>query len=305
MPRFAANLNFLFTELPLLERFDAAAKAGFTAVEFTNLYAASAEEVAARLKANGLTLALFNMPAGNEAAGERGLAALTGREQDFWAAFEKARRYAEATGGRRIHVLAGLLHHGAQRATYVANLRRAAQAAATEGIEVQIEPINRRDIPGYFLTKTHEARAIIHEVGAPNLWLQFDLYHRQIEEGDVATAIAEFAPLAGHYQIASPPDRGEPDDGELNFPYLFRRIDATGFAGWVGCEYRPRKGTIAGLMWVDACGVTLGDASPASPRLSPGSIEPHTLAFVDGWKPGTAASPVQASRGDHKNGRRP
>jgi 2-dehydrotetronate isomerase len=258
MPRFAANLNFLFTELPLLDRFEAAAKAGFTAVESTNLYSATAEEVAARLEANGLTLALFNMPAGSEAAGERGLAALPGREKDFWAAFQTALRYADATGGRRIHLLAGLVHHGAQRATYIANLRRAAQAAAAAGIEVQIEPINRRDIPGYFLNRTHEARAVIHEVGERSLRLQFDLYHRQVEEGDVARAIEEFAPLAGHYQIASPPDRGEPDAGELNYPYLFQCIDDTGFDGWVGCEYRPRNGTLEGLKWVEACGVALG-----------------------------------------------
>ena len=258
MPRFAANLNFLFTELPLLDRFEAAAKAGFTAVESTHLYEASAEEIAARLKANGLTLALFNTPAGDAAAGERGLAALAGREKDFWAAFETALRYAEATGGRRIHLVAGLVHQGAQRATYVANLRRAARAAAAVGIEVLIEPINRRDIPGFFLNKTGEARAIVHEVGEPNLRLQFDLYHRQIEEGDVATAIAEFTQLTAHYQIASPPDRGEPDDGEMNYPYLFRLIDETGFDGWIGCEYRPRRGTLEGLKWAAACGVTLG-----------------------------------------------
>jgi hydroxypyruvate isomerase len=154
--------------------------------------------------------------------------------------------------------VAGLVHQGAQRATYVANLSRAAQAAAANGIEVLIEPISRRSTPGFFLNKTDDARAIIHEVGEPNLRLQFDLYHRQIEEGDVATAIREFAPLTGHYQIASPPDRGEPDDGEMNYAYLFRRIDETGFDGWIGCEYRPRRGTVAGLKWAAACGVTLG-----------------------------------------------
>jgi hydroxypyruvate isomerase len=258
MPRFAANLSFLFTDLPLLDRFDAAAKAGFTAVESTNLYDASAEDVAARLKANRLTLALFNTPAGNAAAGERGLAALAGREKDFWAAFETALRYADVTGGRRIHILAGLVHQGANRATYLSNLKRAAQAAAAAGIEVLIEPINRRDIPGYFLNRTGEARAIIHEVGESSLRLQLDLYHRQIEEGDVATAIAEFAPITGYYQIASPPDRGEPDDGEMNYRFLFQRIDATGFDGWVGCEYRPRRGTVEGLKWTAACGVKLG-----------------------------------------------
>ena len=258
MPKFAANLNFLFTELPFLDRFEAAAKAGFTAVESTNLYEATAEEIAARLKANGLTLELFNTPAGDTSAGERGLAALAGREKDFQAALETALRYADATGGRRIHLVAGLVHQGAQRATYVANLRKAAKAAAASGVEALIEPISRRSIPGFLLNKTGEARAIVHEVGEPNLRLQFDLYHRQIEEGDVATAIAEFAPLTAHYQIASPPDRGEPDDGEMNYAYLFRLIDDTGFDGWIGCEYRPRNGTVQGLGWVEACGVTLG-----------------------------------------------
>jgi 2-dehydrotetronate isomerase len=258
VPRFAANLNFLFTELPLLDRFDAAAKAGFTAVESTNLYEATAEDVAARLKSNGLTLALFNMPTGNAAAGERGLTSLAGRESEFWAAFETALRYADATGGRRVHLPAGLTQHGAQRATYVANLRRAAKAAAAARLEVLIEPINRRDMPGFFLTRTEQARDVIEEVGEPNLRLQFDLYHRQIEQGDVATAIEAFAPITGHYQIASPPDRGEPDDGEMNYAYLFKTIDRTGFDGWIGCEYRPRKGTVEGLKWAAACGVTLG-----------------------------------------------
>ncbi|HEX6000848.1 MAG TPA: 2-oxo-tetronate isomerase [Hyphomicrobiaceae bacterium] len=257
MPRFCANLNFLFTELPLLERFEAAAKAGFKGVESTGFYEATAEDIAARLKANDLTLALFNMPSGNAAAGERGLTALAGREAEFWAAFETALRYADVTGGRRIHLQAGMVHQGAQRATYLANLKRAAQAAASHGVELLIEPISRRSMPGFFLNTTSEARAVIHEVGELNLRLQFDLYHRQVEEGDVAMAIREFAPLAGHYQIASPPDRGEPDDGEMNYPYLFRCIDETGFEGWVGCEYRPRAGTLEGLRWVERCGVSL------------------------------------------------
>jgi hydroxypyruvate isomerase len=258
MPRFAANLSFLFTELPFLDRFEAAAKAGFRAVESTNVYEAPPGEIAARLGANGLTLALLNTPAGNAEAGERGLAALPGREKDFDAAMASALHYAEVTGCRRIHVLAGVVHHGARRNVYVANLRRAAKQARAGGIDLLIEPINRRDIPGYFLNRTHEARAVIHEVGEPNLGLQLDLYHRQVEEGDVATAIAEFGPLARHYQIASPPDRGEPDAGELNYPWLFKRIDDSGFDGWVGCEYRPRAGTSAGLEWAEACGVSLG-----------------------------------------------
>jgi hydroxypyruvate isomerase len=258
MPRFAANLSFLFTEVPFLDRFAAAAKAGFKAVESTNIYEASASEVAARLKDNGLTLALHNTPAGDPAKGERGLAALPGRETDFRSGLETALRYAEATGGRKVHVLAGLVHHGARRDVFVSNLRATAKLAAVGGVELLIEPINRRDIPGYFLNKTHEARAIIHEVGAPNLGLQLDLYHRQIEEGDVAKAIAEFGPLARHYQIASPPDRGEPDAGELNYRWLFEAIDASGYDGWVGCEYKPRRGTIEGLKWAAACGVTWG-----------------------------------------------
>jgi len=258
MPRFAANLNFLFTELPFLDRFEAAAKAGFKAVESTDLYSASAKEVAARLDANALELALFNVYAGDANKGERGLAALPGREADFAARFETALSYAEATGGRRIHVMPGLVHQGARRDVYLANLKKAARQAGAAGAEILIEPINRRDIPGYFLNKTAEARAIIHEVGEPNLGLQFDLYHRQVEEGDVAMAIDEFAPLTRHYQIASPPDRGEPDAGEMNYRWLFQKIDASGFKGYIGCEYRPRGDTLAGLNWAAACGVTLG-----------------------------------------------
>jgi 2-dehydrotetronate isomerase len=258
MLRFAANLNFLFTELSFLDRFEAAAKAGFKAVESTDLYAAEPQEIAARLRGNALELALFNAPAGDASQGERGLAALPGREADFARRFETALRYAEATGGRRIHVMPGLVHQGARRSIYVANLKKVARLAATAGAEILIEPINRRDIPGYFLNKTADARAIIHEVGEPNLGLQFDLYHRQIEEGDVAMAIDEFQALTRHYQIASPPDRGEPDAGEMNYPWLFQKLDASSFAGYIGCEYRPRNGTLAGLKWAEACGVSLG-----------------------------------------------
>lgn len=258
MPKFAANLNYLFTELPFLERFQAAAQAGFKAVEVLRPYEAPAQEIAARLKANGLTLVLLNISAGNAEAGERGLTSLAGREDDFQAALRTALDYAQATACTRLHLVAGVVHQGARRDTYVRNLKLAAREARRVGVEVLIEPINRRDIPGFFLNKTHEARAIIHEVGEPNLGLQLDLYHRQIEEGDVATAIREFAPLTRHYQIASPPDRGEPDDGELNHAYLFRLIDETGFDGYVGCEYRPRRSTVAGLRWAEALGVQLG-----------------------------------------------
>jgi hydroxypyruvate isomerase len=257
MLQFCANLNFLFTEHPFLERFAAAAEAGFRTVELLNPYEAPAAEIAQRLAATGLKVALLNTPAGNPAAGERGLTALDGRTGDFEAALARALAYAQATGCRQIHLLAGLLHHGARRKVYVSNLKKAARLAAAAGVKVLIEPINRRDVVGYFLNTTEEARAIIYEVGEPNLGLQFDLYHRQIEQGNVAAAIEEFGALALHYQIASPPDRGEPDRGELDYRYLFERIDASGFAGHIGLEYRPRAGTLAGLKWMAACGVEL------------------------------------------------
>jgi hydroxypyruvate isomerase len=258
MPKFAANLSFLFTELPFLDRFEAAAKAGFRAVECLNPFEAPKAEIAARLKANGLTQALFNMAHGDWGKGERGISAIPGREAEFETSVAAALECAEAFGCRRVFAMAGLRHHGAQRQTYVKNLKRAARMAAGHGVDVIIEPINSRDIPGYFLNTTGEARSIILEAGEPNVGLQFDLYHRQVMEGDVAMAIGEFGHLARHYQIASPPDRGEPDDGELNYRYLFDLIDRSGFEGYVGCEYKPRKGTVAGLGWAKALGVSLG-----------------------------------------------
>ena len=258
MPRFAANLSFLFTELPFLDRFEAAAKAGFKAVEYLNPFEAPKAEIVARLKANGLTQALFNMAHGDWTKGERGMSALPGRDAEFEKAVAAAIDMASATGCKRMFAMAGLKHDGARRAAYVKNLKRAAEMVKGSDVVVIIEPINTRDIPGYFLNHTGEARSIIHEVGGPNIGLQFDLYHRQIMEGDVANAIREFGTLAKHYQIASPPDRGEPDDGELNYRYLFKLIDESGFDGWVGCEYKPRKTTIEGLGWAKALGVKLG-----------------------------------------------
>lgn len=258
MPRFAANLSFMFTEVPFLDRFEAAAKAGFKAVEYLNPFEAPKADIVARLKGNGLTQALFNMAHGDWTKGERGMSAIPGREAEFEKAVAAALDMADATGCKRLFAMAGLRHQGAERRTYVANLKRAARMAASHGVDVIIEPINTRDIPGYFLNTTGEARSIIHEVGEPNIGLQFDLYHRQIMEGDVAMAIKEFGPLARHYQIASPPDRGEPDDGELNYAYLFKLIDASGFTGYVGCEYKPRKSTLEGLAWAGKLGVSLG-----------------------------------------------
>ena len=258
MPRFAANLSFLFQELPFLDRFEAAAKAGFKAVEYLSPFEAPKAEIAARLKAHGLTQALFNMAHGDAAKGERGMSAIPGREAEFEKAVSTALDYAQTLGCKRLFAMAGLKHHGANRATYVANLKTAVKMCAPHGIDVIIEPINTRDIPGYFLNLTEDARAIIHEVGGPHIGLQFDLYHRQVMQGDVVTAIREFGHLAKHYQIASPPDRGEPDEGEMNYRYLFREIDSSGFDGWVGCEYRPRNGTLAGLGWAERLGVKLG-----------------------------------------------
>lgn len=258
MPRFAANLSFLFTEIDFLERFDAAARAGFKAVEFLFPYVCEAAEIRARLDANGLELALFNLPPGHWDKGERGYAGVPGREDDFAHAVDLALRYAEALGCRRLHAMAGLTTHGACRETYVENLRLAAAWAADEGVAILIEPINGRDMPGYLLARTDDARQVIADVGAPNLRLQLDLYHRHVIEGDVAGAIAEYGALVGHYQIASPPDRGEPDRGEVDYRAVFAAIDASGFGGFVGCEYKPRAGTVAGLGWAERLGVRLG-----------------------------------------------
>jgi 2-dehydrotetronate isomerase len=253
MPRLAANLSMLFTELPFLDRFEAAAAAGFTGVEILTPYEAGAAEIAARLRDTGLTLALINLPAGDPARGERGLTSLPGREADFAAALDKALVYAQATDCRRLHCQAGILPAGADRAaataTYVANLRHAAARAEAFGITILIEPINNRDMPGCFLNRTSDAPAILDAVGATNARLQFDFYHCQIMEGDLATRIRALAPRIGHVQIAGVPDRHEPDRGEVNYPYLLDLLDEIGYAGWVGCEYRPRAGTLAGLGW--------------------------------------------------------
>jgi 2-dehydrotetronate isomerase len=257
MPRFAANLSFLFTDLPFLDRFDAAAKAGFKGVEFMFPYAVPAADIRARLDEHGLSLVLFNLPPGHWDKGERGFAALPGREDEFASAVDLALNYAEALGCPRLHAMAGLATHGATREAYIDNLRMAASWAAPIGVEMLIEPINTRDMPDYFLTRTADARDVIAAVGAPNLGLQFDLYHRHMMEGDVDAAIAEFGALARHYQCADPPDRGEPSLNTIDYARLFRAIDATGFSGWIGCEYKPRAGTLAGLGWPAACGVTL------------------------------------------------
>lgn len=263
MPRFAANLSMMYTEHPFARRFAAAAADGFEAVEFLFPYEHAPHEVAGWLRDAGLTQALFNLPAGDFAAGERGLAALPGREAEFDAAVERALEYALATGCRRLHAMAGLVPESARgsdaaavrvradmRAAYVRNLSHAAARFAPHGIAVLIEPINVRDIPGYFLNFQQQAHDIAAEVRAANLLVQMDFYHCQIMEGDLAMRLRRHFAGVGHIQIAGVPDRHEPDAGEVNYPYLFALLDALGYAGFVGCEYRPRAGTSDGLGWL-------------------------------------------------------
>ena len=274
MPQFAANLSMMYPELPFLDRFEAAAKDGFKAVEFLFPYAYTPEELAARLKANHLQQVLFNAPPGgidpssiDQAwnSNTRGTASIPGREKEFQQGVEMALRYAEALHCPRIHVMAGLLGvghtHASNHATYVNNLKWAAALALKQGLDVLIEPINTRDIPGFYLNRQDQAHNIIEEVGASNLKVQMDLYHCQIVEGDVAMKIRQYLPTGrvGHFQIAGVPERHEPDIGEVNYPYLFNVIDEVSktcnWQGWVGCEYKPKLGgqaggTSAGLGWL-------------------------------------------------------
>lgn len=251
MPRFAANLTMMFNEWSFLDRFAAAADAGFESVEFLFPYDHPADEVAKRLVDNRLTQALFNMPPGDWAAGERGLAALPGREAEFRAGVETALRYAEATGVERMHMMAGLADNRDPKAvaTFCANMRHAAEALAAKGLDLVLEPINGRNMPGYFLNDFGLAAGFIRAAGLPNLKLQFDLYHCQIIHGDVTMRLRALMPITGHVQIASVPSRNEPDGEELNYPFLFAELDRLGYEGFVGCEYVPRAGTLEGLGW--------------------------------------------------------
>jgi hydroxypyruvate isomerase len=254
MPRFAANLSMLYTELPFLDRFAAAAADGFDAVEYLFPYDFTPTEIAARLKENGLMQALFNLPPGDWAAGERGMACHPGREAEFAASVAQALVYAQATSCQRLHAMAGLKPAGvseaALRSTYVNNLRAAAAQLAPHGITLLIEPINTRDMPGFYLNRQQQAHGVLAEVGAPNLKVQMDLYHCQIMEGDLSRRLEQHLAGVGHIQIAGVPDRQEPDGGEVHFPHLLDRLDALGYAGFVGCEYRPKAGTSEGLGWL-------------------------------------------------------
>ncbi|KAF1046637.1 2-oxo-tetronate isomerase [Xylophilus sp.] len=267
MPCFAVNLSFLYTELPFLDRFAAAAQDGFGAVEFLSPYGIAPAEIAARLRDHALELVLFNTPPSGATLADaatawerpdRGTAALPGREAEFRAGIRLALDHAERLGTPRIHVLAGLAPPGADtvrlRATYVANLQWAAAEARLAGRTLLIEPINGRDMPGYLLQRQDDAHALLDAVGVPNLQVQMDLYHCQVTEGDVAIKLRRWLPTGrvGHLQIAGVPERHEPDRGELHHPYLFELIDQLGYGGWIGCEYRPAAGTRAGLGWLHA-----------------------------------------------------
>jgi len=250
MPRFAANLTMMFTEHPFLERFDAAAAAGFEAVEFLFPYGHPAAAIRQALDENGLALALFNAPPGDWEAGERGLSSLPGRADDFRASFVTALDYAEVLKPARLHVMAGLARGPEARATYFANLAWAAAEAGDR--QLCIEPLNTRDVPGYHICTSTEAVAVLDAVGAPNLGLQFDLYHAQIMEGDLTRRLERLMPRISHIQVAGVPDRHEPDTGEVNFAVIFDVLDRLRYDGYVGCEYRPRGRTEDGLAWFNS-----------------------------------------------------
>ena len=244
----------MFNEVPFPERFVAAAKAGFKGVEFLFPYDYPVADVTRWLQENHLKSVLFNMPPGDFAGGERGIASLPGREVEFRSSVDKALEYALSMGTPTIHAMAGLLPVDADRrmhrATYVANLRYAAKRLEKHALTLVIEPINVRDTPGYFLNTQSEAHAICNEIGEPNLKVQMDFYHCQIVEGDLTMNFRNNFSGIGHIQIASIPSRNEPDQGELNYGYIFRLLDEMGYAGWVGCEYRPRGNTEEGLIWL-------------------------------------------------------
>jgi 2-dehydrotetronate isomerase len=252
MPRFAANLTMMFNEHDFLDRFQAAADAGFEAVEYLFPYDYSPDVIAQRLAAAGLKQALFNMPPGDWTAGERGLAALPGREKEFHGSVQKAVDYARAIGTPLLHMMAGIADASDDRAinAYKDALIFAADTARAAGVGLVIEPINGRDMPGYFLNNFGRAIELIKELNHGNVKLQFDIYHRQIMHGDVLTGLAEMMPLIGHVQIASVPGRHEPGSGELDDFKIFKALDALGYDGYVGCEYRPEGATLNGLSWM-------------------------------------------------------
>jgi 2-dehydrotetronate isomerase len=254
MPRFAANLGHLFTERPLIERFGAAAAAGFTAVELQFPYDIPPAAVKAELARHGLTQLGINTPP----CQEFGLAALPGRERDFDDAFRRALDYVVAIGGCAIHCMAGVVpveQRAAAEMVFIKNISRAAADAAKSNITLLIEPINPRDRPGYFLSHVEHAADLVGKIGAPNVRVQFDFYHIQIVSGDLIKRFEKFQPVIGHVQIAAVPTRGEPDEGEINYPAVFDALERLGYGGYVGCEYKPRTRTEDGLGWANPYGI--------------------------------------------------
>lgn len=251
MPRFAANLTMMFTELPFLDRFAAAAEAGFGAVEFLFPYDHTPDEIAERLTQNHLIQALFNLPPGDWAKGERGIAALPGRQDELRTGVETALHYAKATGVARLHLMAGLAdaRDPTARQTYRDNVAWTAARLAKANLDLVLEPINSRNMPGYFLNDFDAAAALIGDLDLPNLKLQFDLYHCQIMHGDVVMRLRRMMPMIGHVQTASVPSRHEPGSEEMNDAFLFAELDRLGYRGYVGCEYNPCAATVEGLGW--------------------------------------------------------
>jgi 2-dehydrotetronate isomerase len=259
MPRLAANLGYLFTDRPLLERFGAAAASGFKAVELQFPYSAPADAVRREIERHNLTILGINTPLGS--AGEPGFAGVPGRERDFDAMLRTALDYATGIGASAIHCMAGVVAAEQQAEAeklFAANLTRASDLAGERGITILIEPLNHRDRPGYLLRRPEQAAAIIAAVGRPNVRLQFDCYHVQIEGGDLITRFAQHLPVVGHVQIAAVPSRAEPDEGEVNYPAVLDLIDHSAYAGFVACEYKPRKRTEDGLGWAKRYGIAAG-----------------------------------------------
>jgi hydroxypyruvate isomerase len=253
MPKFAANLTMLFNEVPFLDRFERAARAGFDAVEFLFPYAYSIEDLKTRLSANKLKIVLHNLPAGNWDAGERGLGCLPDRVDEFRAGVARAIEYGSALGVPQMNCLAGKAPAGVAdevlRKTFVENLRFAAAATKKAGIKLVMEPINTYDIPGFYLNRTAQAIAILDEVGSDNLFVQYDIYHAQRMEGELIATMTKHLARIGHIQLADNPGRNEPGTGEINYPNVFAALDRIGYKGWIGCEYKPATTTEAGLGW--------------------------------------------------------
>lgn len=255
MPRFAANLTMMFNEVPFLDRFDAAARAGFEAVEFLFPYAYPAPEIRSRLAGSGLQLVLHNLPAGNWEAGERGIACHPDRVIEFHAGVARAIGYAQALGVTQLNCLVGkapaAVDRPTARRTLVANLRYAAGELKKAGVKLLVEPINTHDIPGFFVSRTEEALGLLDEVESDNVFLQYDIYHAQRMEGELASTLERHLPRIAHLQLADNPGRHEPGTGEIAYDFLFRHLDRLGYRGWIGCEYKPATTTEAGLGWLD------------------------------------------------------